>query len=462
MQESRMNTSTPHIAKLRDVLKGDVIGPQDPGYDEARAVFYRIDRKPGAIVRPTDANEVAYVVAVARDTGYELAVRSGGHSIAGHSVSEGGIVLDLSAMKAIEIDFETRTVEAQAGLTAGELTDALGQHGLAVGFGDTGTVGIGGLTLGGGAGFLSRKHGLTIDSLLSAELVTADGKVIRVDPDNHPDLFWAIRGGGGNFGVATAFRFQAQEVAEIVGGMLILPATTENIAAFVELAGEAPEELSTIANVMKAPPMPFLPEELVGKPILFSILVYAGDPDTGEEVVAPFRELDTPILDMVERGPYARIYEGEEEGAPPFIFAVRNMFADDIDEADAASILDSLEASTAPMAVAQIRVMGGAVARVPEDATAYAHRDRPIMVNVASAYADPEEAGTHVAWVEDLAKTLSDGGEESYVNFLGDVEEDRVRQAYPGGTWERLREIKRRYDPENLFRLNQNIPPAEV
>jgi FAD/FMN-containing dehydrogenase len=440
-------------------MNGKVVLPDDPGYDEAREVFYGIDRKPSAIVRPIDANEVAYVVSVARDTGTELAVRSGGHSIAGHSVSEGGLVLDLSSMKAMEIDFENRTVWAQTGLTAGELTAALGEEGLAVGFGDTGTVGIGGLTLGGGAGFLSRKYGLTIDSLLAAEVVTAAGKVIQVDPDNHPDLFWAIRGGGGNFGVATRFHFQAQEVPEIVGGMLILPATVENIVSFVDLAGSAPEELSTIANVMKAPPMPFLADELVGKPILFSILVYAGDPATGEKVVAPFRELDTPILDMVERGSYPGIYEGEEEGAPPFIFAVRNMFADDIDEADAVSILESLETSTAPMAVAQIRVMGGAVSRVPEDATAYAHRNRPIMVNVASAYADPGEAGTHEAWVDSLAKILSDGGEEAYVNFLGDVDEDRVRQAYPGATWERLREIKRRYDPDNLFRLNQNIPP---
>jgi FAD/FMN-containing dehydrogenase len=457
-----MNSSTPDIERLREVLKGDVIGPQDPGYDEARAVFYGIDRRPAAIVRPTTDDEVAYVVAVARDTGAELAVRSGGHSIAGHSVSEGGIVLDLSAMKGIEIDFDSRTVAAQTGLTAGELTSALGEHGLAVGFGDTGSVGIGGLTLGGGAGFLSRKYGLTIDSLLSADLVTADGKVTYVDPDSHPDLFWAIRGGGGNFGVATAFRFQAKEVPAIVGGMLILPATTENIASFVELAGKAPEELTTIANVMKAPPMPFLDEELIGRPILFSILVYAGDPELGEEVVAPFRQLDTPIVDMIERGSYAGIYEGEEEGAPPFIFAVRNMFADGIDEADATSILESIEASTAPMAVTQIRVMGGAVARVPEDATAYAHRNRSIMVNVASAFEQPDEAGIHEAWVANLAKILSDGGQEAYVNFLGDVDEDLVRQAYPNGSWERLREIKRRYDPDNLFRLNQNIPPAGI
>jgi FAD/FMN-containing dehydrogenase len=451
---------TPSVTQLREILEGEVITPDDTGYDEARAVFYGIDRKPSAIVRPTNADEVAYVVSIARDTGTELAVRSGGHSLAGYAVSEGGLVLDLFAMKAIEIDADNRTVWAQTGLTAGELTSALGEHGLAVGFGDTGTVGIGGLTLGGGAGFLSRKYGLTIDSLLAAELVTADGKVTLVDADHHPDLFWAIRGGGGNFGVATRFQFRVEEVPEIVGGMLILPATSENIVSFVELATEAPEELTTILNVMNAPPMPFLPEELVGQPILFSILVYAGDSTKGEDVVSPFRNLDTPLLDMVQPGTYAGIYEAEEEGAPPFIFAIRNFFADEVDKAGAEAVLEALETSTAPMAVAQIRVMGGAVGRVPNDATAYGHRNLPIMVNVASAYSDPEEVGTHETWVNDLAKILGNGGEESYVNFLGEVDESRVRQAYPPETWERLREIKRRYDPGNLFRLNQNIPPA--
>jgi FAD/FMN-containing dehydrogenase len=455
------SSETPSLTQLREILEGEVIGPDDAVYDDARAVFYGIDRKPAAIVRPTTADEVASVVSIARDNGTELAVRSGGHSLAGYSVSEGGLVIDLSALKAMEIDAENRTVWAQTGLTAGELTSALGEHGLAVGFGDTGTVGIGGLTLGGGAGFLSRKYGLTIDSLLAAEIVTADGKVTFVDTHNHPDLFWAIRGGGGNFGVATRFQFRLEEVPEIVGGMLILPATDENIVLFVELATEAPEELTTILNVMKAPPMPFLPEDLVGQPILFSILVYAGDAETGEDVVAPFRKMDTPLLDLVQPGTYAGIYEAEEEeGAPPFIFAVRNLFADDIDGSDAASILEALETSTAPMAVTQIRVMGGAVGRVPNEATAYGHRSHPIMVNVASAYADPEEVGTHESWVNDLAKILGDGREDAYVNFLGEVDESTVRQAYPAATWERLREIKRRYDPGNLFRLNQNIPPA--
>jgi FAD/FMN-containing dehydrogenase len=459
MQNPYITSTELSISKLREILDGEVITPEDESYDEARAVYYGIDRKPDVIVRPTNSNEVAYVVSVARDTGTELAVRSGGHSIAGYGSSDGGIVLDLSAMKAIHVDTRQRTVWAQAGLTAAELTSALGEHHLAVGFGDAGSVGIGGITLGGGVGLLSRKHGLTIDSLLAAELVTADGKVLRVDAHSHPDLFWAIRGGGGNFGVATRFQFQMHEVDEIVGGMLILPATTDTVVGFVELAAAAPDELSTIANVMKAPPMPFLPEELHGQVILFSLLVYSGDPEIGESVVAPFRKLATPLHDMVEPGRYAGIYEEEEAGPPPGVFAVRNFFVDDLDRAGAETIVEQVNASTAAMAVTQIRVLGGAISRVPDEATAYAHRQRPIMLNVASMFQQPDEAETHEAWVDGLATALGDNG-EAYVNFIGDEGQERVRQAYPGQTWERLREVKHRYDPANLFRLNQNIPPA--
>jgi FAD/FMN-containing dehydrogenase len=211
-----------------------VIAPDDPSYDQARAVFYgKFDRRPAVIVRAADASEVAQVVALARETGLELAVRSGGHSLAGHGVSEGGIVLDLSAMRALDIDAEGRTAWAQTGLTAGQYTTAAGAYGLATGFGDTGSVGIGGITLGGGVGYLVRKHGLTIDQLLAAELVTADGRLLRVDAETHPELFWAIRGGGGNFGVATRFQFRLHPVDTIVGGMLVLPATPEVIATLL-------------------------------------------------------------------------------------------------------------------------------------------------------------------------------------------------------------------------------------
>src|SRR5215218_3599183 len=291
-------TSQPHstspgtdpVPELRAFFDGRVIAPEDDAYDVARAVFYGSrNRRPAAIVRAKDAADVSRVVTLAREKGLELAVKSGGHSLAGHSVSEGGIVLDLSQMKGLEIDVEARTAWAEAGLTAGEYTAAVGAHGLATGFGDTGSVGIGGITLAGGVGFLVRKHGLTIDQLLAAELVTAEGELLHVDAESQPDLFWAIRGGGGNFGVATRLRFRLHEVGRIVGGMLFLPATPDVIAGFVAEAQAAPEELSTIASVMTAPPMPFLPADQHGKPVLLAFMTYAGDGVDGERVIAPFR-----------------------------------------------------------------------------------------------------------------------------------------------------------------------------
>jgi FAD/FMN-containing dehydrogenase len=415
------------------------------------------------IVRPADADEVAYVISVARDTETELAVRGGGHSLAAHSVSEGGIVLDLSGMKDFQIDTEEGTAWAQAGMTAAELTKTLGDHGLAVGFGDAGSVGIGGITLGGGVGFLARKHGLTIDSVLAAEIVTADGRVLQVDSESHPDLFWAIRGGGGNFGVVTRFKFALAEVDQIYGGMLMLPAEPEVIRSFVELADAAPKELSAIANVMKAPPMPFLPEEQHGKPVLFGIMVYSGDPDAGVEVLSPFRALADPILDTLAPMRYPEIYEmmGEEEDAPmPAGMLVRSTFTDIFDDESAEAITEYVGGSTADMAVAQLRVLGGAVATVPGDATAYAHRNRRIMANVAAMFSEPAETSLHEQAADHLVARLSRDTGGVYVNFLGEEGEARVRDAYPGPTWERLREVKRRYDPTNLFRLNQNIPPA--
>jgi FAD/FMN-containing dehydrogenase len=449
--------STPQLA---DDLKGRVIGPDDPEYDLARTVFYGgVDRRPALIVRVADRTDVARVVALARKTGLELAVRSGGHSLAGHGVSDGGIVLDLSDMRGLEIDVERRTAWAEPGLTAGEYTAAAGAHGLATGFGDTGSVGIGGITLGGGVGFLVRKHGLTIDDLLAADVVTADGELLRVDAESHPDLFWAIRGGGGNFGVATRFQFRLHQVGTIVGGVLILPATPDVIASFVAEAEAAPEELSTIANVMTAPPLPFLPPEHHGRPIVMAILAYAGAAEDGQRAVAPFRALATPIADMVRPMPYTEIYPPDDEDFRPVAVA-RTMFVDGIDRQGAEAIVDRIEAATASMAVAQLRVLGGAMARVPAEATAFAHRESRMMVNVAAIYERPGERVVHEAWVNGLAATLRQSDAGAYVGFLGDEGQERVRAAYPGSTWDRLAAIKARYDPHNLFRLNQNIPPA--
>jgi FAD/FMN-containing dehydrogenase len=448
------------IPKLRAELAGQVIAPDDAGYDRARAVFFPMfDRRPAVVVRPVDAGEVAYVVRLARESGLELAVRSGGHSSAGHGVTEGGIVLDLSLMKALEIDPDERVAWAETGLTSGEVTTAAAAHDLAVGLGDTASVGIGGLTLGGGVGYLVRKHGLTIDDLLAAEIVTADGQVLQADAQNHPDLFWAIRGGGGNFGVATRFQFRLRAVPSATGGILILPATPENLAAFIAEAEAAPDELSTIANVMPAPPMPFVPDEHHGKPVVMAMLVYAGPSDAGERALAPFRAIATPIVDMLRPMSYPEIYPPEEGEFRP-LAAARTMFIDTFDRGVAEQILGRLETSTAQMPVAQLRVLGGAMARVPADATAFAHRASRIMVNVAAVYATPDEAPAHEAWVADFAAALRQTDTGAYSNFLGDEGEERVRAAYPGATWDRLAAIKRRYDPTNLFRLNQNIPPA--
>jgi FAD/FMN-containing dehydrogenase len=448
------------IPELSADLHGRLITPDDADYDEARTVVYGgIDRRPALIVRVADASDVARAIRLARESGLELAVRSGGHSGVGHSVTEGGIVIDVSEMKGLEVDVDERTAWAETGLTAAELTTALAEHGLAVGFGDTGSVGIGGITLGGGVGYLVRKFGLTIDALLAAEIVTADGETLLVDGQTHPELFWAIRGGGGNFGVATRFKYRLSPVEGIVGGLLVLPATAETLAGFIAAAEAAPEELSTIANVMNCPPMPFVPEAHHGEVVILAILCHAGDAEAGERAIAPFRALATPLADLVQATPLPDIYPPDDADYHPTA-ASRTMFIDHVDRELADGIIERLRASDASLRVAQIRVLGGAMARVPVEATAFAHRSSRIMVNVAAFYDGPEDKIVRERWVSDLVDFLDQGDTGAYVGFLLDEGEARVRAAYPGRTWDRLASVKARYDPTNLFRLNQNVPPA--
>jgi FAD/FMN-containing dehydrogenase len=309
-------------------------------------------------------------------------------------------------------------------------------------------------------GYLVRKHGLTIDHLLGAEVVTADGRVLEVDAEHNPELFWAIRGGGGNLGVVTRFDYRLQPVDMVTGGMLALPATPETVAGLVAEAEAAPEELSLIANVLLAPPMPFLPPELVGSPLLLVMLVHAGALDEGEQAVAPFRALAQPVADFVRVMAFPEMFPADGQAAPPRA-VMRTFFSDALHEDGARELLDRLQVSTAQLPAVQIRVLGGAVRRVPSEATAYAHRQRRLMLNVAAVYASPEEDLVHQAWVEDTAAALRSGEDGAYANFLGDEGTERVRAAYPGSTWDRLAEIKRRYDPENVFHLNQNVAPAE-
>lgn len=459
-----MSTVEQPIATLSDLrtrLTGRVVESQDPDYDALRQVMLGgTDPHPAVIVRPRTDADVARAVTVARETGLPLAVRSGGHSSAAHGSVDGGLVIDLREMTALDVDAAAGTVWAEAGLTAGEVTEALAEHGLAVGFGDTGSVGIGGITVGGGVGYLSRRIGLTIDNLLAADVVTADGHVLRVDVVSHPDLFWAIRGGGGNFGVATRFQYRTHPVSQVVGGVLVLPATAEVVAGFVAAAQAAPDELSTIANVMPCPPMPFVPAELHGRLVVMALLCFSGAPDDADAALAPFRALTTPLMDMIQPIPYPAMFMPEDPDYRPTVVSA-TAFLDHVDEEVAAAMVDRL-ATAGGMAVVQLRVLGGAIARVSADATAYAHRSARIMVYVAAFVDAPEDRAARTQWVEELGRALDQGVPGAYVNFIGDHGAEGARAAYPGETWDRLARIKATYDPTNLFRRNQNVPPAAV
>jgi FAD binding domain/Berberine and berberine like len=448
------------IPNLREALKGRTIAPEDAGYDEARTVFSgSFDSRPAVVIRPADVSDVVHVVKVARETGLPFAVRSGGHSGAGHSTTDGGIVLDLHDLKTLAIDAAQRTAWAGGGLTAGEYSTGVGAHGLATGFGDTGSVGIGGITLGGGIGYLSRKYGLTIDSLLAAEVVTAAGDVLRVDDESHPDLFWAIRGGGGNFGVVTRFQYRLHPVDQIVGGMLMLPATPEVIVGAVRAAEAGSEDLSAIINVMPAPPVPFVPAAHHGQLVVMLLLCYAGNAEDGTRAIAPFRALATPIVDMVRPMKYPEIFPPEDASYHPTPVG-ETLFIDTVDRGVAHTMIDYLGRSDASMRVVQMRVLGGAMARVPSNATAFAHRDKRILAIVVAFYNGPEDRPIREAWTEAFAGALNQGQSGAYVGFVMDDAEASVRSVYPGSTWNRLAAVKARYDPANLFRLNHNVPPV--
>jgi len=441
-------------------VSGTVIRPDDAAYDEARHIHNTlIDRKPSLIVRAADAADVARAVTFAADHGLELAVRAGGHSV--HSATDGGLVIDLSAMKGLHIDPERRLAWAQPGLTAGEYTTAAAAHGLATPFGDTGSVGLAGLTLGGGIGWLVRKHGLTIDSLVSVELVTADGRIVTASEQRNPDLFWAVRGGGGNFGVVTRFVFRLHPVGTILGGALFLPVTREVLAGLVPVAEAAPEELTTIAFIMATPPLPFVPADLHFKPSVVLMFVYASDDiAAGQAALAPFRALATPLAEAAFPMPYPGIYDFTAEGGKPGPGVTRSLMLDALDDETIDLILERVNAPSAPAAITELRVLGGAMARVPADATAFAHRDARVLFALITPFDDPAEAPIHEAWTQDYFDAIASKSTGVYSNFLATEGEARIREAFPGSTYERLAEVKRAYDPTNLFKLNQNVAPA--
>jgi FAD/FMN-containing dehydrogenase len=446
------------VNDLRAGLTGRAVGSTDDDYDAMRTVFPGgVDRRPALIVRAKNAKDVQHTIKVVRDAGVPLAVRSGGHTI--HCTTDGGVVLDLRDLGAVDLDLSAGTAWAETGLTAAAYSTAVGAHGMATGFGDTGSVGIGGITLGGGIGYLTRKFGLTIDNLRAAEIVTADGQFRRIDSGTEPDLFWAIRGGGGNFGVVTRFQFQLQRLDQVVGGMLMLPASSDVIEAFVAAAEAAPEELTVIANVMTAPPAPFVAPEHHGKLVILALMCYAGDVNAGQRCLDTFRQLAPPLADMLKPMRYAEIFPPDDPSYHPTAVG-KTMFIDRVDRPAADTILEYLRNSDAPVRVAQIRVLGGAMARLAPEATAYAHRHCRILVNVASFYTGEADKAQRQAWVDELSARLDQGIAGAYVNFLNN-EPARLGEAYPGRTLDRLRSIKSRYDPGNFFRLNENIVPRD-
>ncbi len=443
---------------LPTILAGRAITSVDPEYDALRgSTATARGFRPSLIVRAADAIDVALVIELARSAELELAVRAGGHSMAGHSTTDGGILLDLADMREMGIDPIRHIGWADAGVTAGEFTRRAAAHGLAAGFGDTASVGIAGLTLGGGIGWLVRKHGLTIDNLVAVDLITADGSSPRVDAASDPELFWALRGGGGNFGVATRFAYRLSPIATVTGGLLVLPAIAEVLRDFVIAADAAPDDLTTVAHLSPTPPLPFIPADQHGRLALLATLVHAGDPARARREIDALR-VAAPLADTIRPMAYPEVYglaAASGHGGPA---ATRSTFVDALSLETATTIIGRMLEAPSPHSVMQIRVLGGAMARVPADATAFAHRKRFAMVTVAST---PLESGDdrHQAWVDRFIADLPGSGRGVYVNFLGDEGPDRVREAYPDGAYERLVAVKRRYDPTNLFHRNPNIDP---
>lgn len=441
-------------------LKGRIVLPDDVRYETARLVANAaIDPHPAAIILARNVEDVVATLRLADGIGMPLAVRAGGHSTVGYSAPDGAIVLDLAGLDKIEIDAAKGTAWVGAGVTAGALTATAHAEGYAVSFGDTGRVGIAGLTLGGGIGWLVRKNGLTIDSLLEAELVLATGEEVVASPTDHADLFWALRGGGGNFGVATRLRFQLRAVDMVLAGDVIVLATPDVLGQLIEVLADAPDGLTVMPTIMRAPPMPELPEGWHGRLVVFLSFCHAGPVEEDERVLEILRSFGESVVLGLERMPYPSMFPPPSEDQTPY--TTGTLFVDDLDEAAIRIIEHRMADSSAEGAIIQLRVLGGAVSRVANEATAFGHRNRRAAVWLITDYPTLEEKAYHEAWTADFEAELVGAGcgSGAYVNFLGREGETELRAAYPPKTLARLVEVKRRYDPDNLFRSNLNIPP---
>jgi FAD/FMN-containing dehydrogenase len=452
------------IEELRSGFKGEILLPRDDRYESARKIWNAmIDKRPAVIARCAGVSDVVRAVNFARANGVVLAVRGGGHNIAGNAICDGGIVVDLSKMKTASVDPGARRVAVEGGATLGDLDAATQAHGLATPLGINSTTGVAGLTLGGGFGWLSRKYGMTVDNLESAEVVTAAGEVVRASATEHPDLFWALRGGGGNFGVVTRFEFRLHPVGPgVLSGLIVYPHSQAKsvLQRYRDFAAKAPDELTVWTVLRQAPPLPFLPKDVHGKGIVAIALLYAGDPKQGEPLVEPLRDLGTPVGEHVGVQPYTAWQQAFDPLLTP---GARNYWkSHNLSKLDD-GLLDVVirYADTLPSQACEIflAALGGATMRPTPESAAYAHRDARFVMNVHGRWDHAADDERGVRWARDFFKAsapFATGG--AYVNFLTADEGDRIRAAY-GSNYDRLAEVKRKYDPSNLFSMNQNIQP---
>ena len=452
--------SAQSINAFESRIRGEIVRPSDAGYDQARRVWNAaVNRRPELIVRPKNVDDVIQAIDFARGNDLPLAMRGGGHSPAGYGTVEAGLVIDFSKMKGIEVDTNQSIASAQPGLTWAEFSNQAQTYGLATPGADVGAVGIAGTTLGGGMNWLMRKHGMTIDNVVAVDLVTADGQLVTASAEETPDLFWALRGGGGNFGVATRFHYRLHFVETVLGGALVYPATREGLRSYADVIAEAPDELTTITFIQKAPPLPFIPEEARGTPAHIILPVYSGDAEAGEQALAPLRALagKTPIADTMQMVAYPAMFFMTDPAGISRSHAVRNAYLRQLNDETIEAILDFVSRATSPFGLVSLRELGGAMARVPIEETAFAHRDKAFYFAIDNAWDDTSSPEPHIAWTESFWQAVAQYTDGAYSAYLGG--EDRVRSAYPPATYTRLAEVKKRYDPDNLFRINANILP---
>ena len=453
------------IETLKANIKGEVILPSDTLYDSARTIWNAtVDKHPALIARCATTADVVSAVNFARDNGLVLAVRGGGHNIAGSALCDDGIVIDLSQMKAVQVDAGTRRAIVEGGATLADFDAATQAYGLAVPLGINSTTGVAGLTLGGGFGWLSRKYGMTIDSLESAEVVTATGEVVRASASENADLFWALRGGSGNFGVVTRFEFRLHPVGPNVLSGLIVFALSEAKAVlqqYREFMAKAPDELSVWTVLRQAPPLPFLPAEVHGKEIIALAILYTADPKAGESLVEPLRKFGTPLGEHVGAQPYTAWQQAFDPLLTP---GARNYWKSHnfsaLKDGLFDVVIEYVKKLPSPQCEIFFGAIGGATTRPAPDSAAYSHRDAQYVMNVHGRWSDEADDERCIRWARDYfnaSAPYASGG--VYVNFLTADEGDRVKTAY-GQNYDRLARIKRTYDPANLFCTNQNIRPA--